>query len=296
MPRRRKCPDKLQKELEAAIGSAKTFQSTLSRLTSEGEDNVFHDFYKNYTETRDIIYETMQVAISKFSQQPLLMAFLAWAKEVQGYNQKKFENGSFTLIKEKLVPFFDNEGKFYSISSLRYLDHKDLINKIRARQDISLEAREALVDIYINFTYWLEQETFDYVSRAFDPDEMKIQGRSIRHSVFIQFLSKLEEKERLVAKLLYFGGSRTLDEVLSVDLKDVDFKNFTIRYGMQTIAYPSHIFSDIAHMTDRKSGRLFLGRQNAPLNPATIFRNFKEAGSQAGLGDSFSPKGLTTSV
>lgn len=295
MPRRRKCPDELQKELEAAVSSAKNFQSTLSRLTSAGEDNIFHDFYKNYAETREIIYDSMQEAISKFSQQPLLMAFLAWAKEMQGFD-RKLENGSFTLIKEKLLPFFDNEGKFYSISSLRYLDHKNLINKIRERQDISLEARETLVDIYINFTYWLEQETFDYVSRAVDPDEMKIQGRSIRYSVFIQFLSKLEEKERLVAKLLYFGGSRTLDEVLSVDLNDVDFKNFTIRYGVQTIAYPSHIFSDIAHMTDRKSGRLFLGRQNAPLNPATIFRNFKEAGSQAGLGDSFSPKGLTTSV
>lgn len=104
---------------------------------------------------------------------------------------------------------------------------------------------------------------------------------------------------QLLAKLLYYGGSRTLDEVLSLDLKDVDYKEQVIRYGSQLIAYPAHVFSDIQALTEgrpKPSGRIFIGRQNANLNPATVFRNFKEAGSRIGLGDSFSPKSLTTSV
>ena len=70
----------------------------------------------------------------------------------------------------------------------------------------------------------------------------------------------------------------------------IDFEKKLIKYKNQLVSYPGHVFADIKTLIEQKtSGQVFLGRQNAPLNPATIFRNFKEAALKVGLGQSFSP-------
>ncbi len=296
MQQRKKCPADIQKELEAAFSSSSSFQSFLKRLSKESSDDTLHRYYRLYSESNDKLYKDVHEAVFKFVQQPLFIAFFSWANEMQ-ISDPSLENYAYILINEGFLSLLDNDGIIYTIASAKHFDHKEILNKIRSRRELSLAVRERLVDAYLSFTRYLETETFDYVCRAFDPDEVKRQGRAIHYSMFIKFLEHLDEKGQLIAKLLYFGGSRTLDDILSLDLKDVDFQNLAIRFGSQHISYPAHIFSDISALAqNRVSGRLFFGRQNAPLNPATIFRNFKEAGSRVGLGDSFSPKSLTTSM
>lgn len=295
MPRRKKCPVDIQKELDAAVSSSSSFHSMLHHLSKKPCDNAFKEYYRSYSNSHYEIFKYMQEAIHKLADQPLFIAFFTFVKE--NLSDQEIENNAHMLIKEDILPSLDDKGRIFSIESLREFEHKKIFDKIRSRRDLSLECRESLVSIYIRFSKWLELETFNFVSRAFDPVQLKSQRKAIVYSMFIKLLTHLDEKAQLVAKLLYFGGSRILDEVLSLDLRDVDFKTCTIRFGSCRVSYPSHILGDIAEIAQgRSSGRVFLGRQNAPLNPTTIFRKFKEAGSRVGLGDSVSPKSLTASL
>jgi hypothetical protein len=97
--------------------------------------------------------------------------------------------------------------------------------------------------------------------------------------------------------LLYFGGTRTLEEVLTLNIENVNIDKRFINFGLQPIAYPLHVFADIKDLSQgRKKGRVFIGRRgkSTSLNPATIFRNFKEAATEVGLGQNFTPKMLVT--
>ena len=89
----------------------------------------------------------------------------------------------------------------------------------------------------------------------------------------------------IVAKqLLYFGGDRTLDEVLNLKIPDVDFEEHLIGFGAKSVPYPLHVFADIKAIIGKRSkGKVILGRQEGDLNPATVFRNFKTAGINAGM-------------
>lgn len=119
-------------------------------------------------------------------------------------------------------------------------DFEAPINEIRCRNGISIADKEDLVTTYLSFITWLSAMSFGRVPSIIDPDLFKIMGRVIGHRQFIQFLSKLDQKGQLVAKLLYFGGSRTLDDILSLKLEDVNFKSSLIRYDSQLVSYPEH--------------------------------------------------------
>lgn len=294
MGRRKKSSDNVLLSLEGIFRSP----SSLEAFLKKPADEPFVEYCKSFKQSEEYLYAEMHKAILKLSHQPLFTAYLSWIENGLSYDSEICKHAHI-LVSEKFLNFIDEDNCYLPIASLKNFDHKKIINQIRSKRELSLDLREKLVSTYLHFTHSLELTTFDYVSRAFDPDEMKRQGRSINYSMFIKLLGHLDDKMQLVAKLLYFGGSRTLDEVLSLDVKDINFDEEVIRYKSQLISYPAHVFSDLrAIVNDRNklAGRVFVGRQGANLNPATVFRNFKEAASRVGLGDSFSPKGLTTNT
>lgn len=283
--------DKIQALKE--IVRSPTFLESPWNLSS---NNPFEEYCKSFRESRETLEHEILCAIHRLSNETLIAAFLTWIEDMHAIHQ---DIGKYAhiLVQEKFLEFFDEENQLLPLNFVKYSESRDIIDKIRCRRDLSLDLREQLVNTYLIFTRWVENETHGYVERTFDPDEVKRQGRAIDYSMFIKLLQHLDDKMQVVAKLLYFGGSRTLDEVLSLDLKDVNYEEKVIRYNSQLISYPTHVFADLKAITqDRKksSGRVFVGRQNANLNPATVFRKFREAASRIGLGDSFTHKSLTT--
>ena len=112
----------------------------------------------------------------------------------------------------------------------------------------------------------------------------------------MQFLNALNnDKVVAVAKLLYYGGNRTLEEILRINLDQVDFKKHQIKFDDYLIKYPEHVLCDIKALTaPRRNGRVFEGRQKAALNPRTVYRHFQEAAATIGLDPAFNVKWLTT--
>ncbi len=239
-----------------------------------------------------LLKRAIQKAHTVFQNQPVLTAFLLWSKQTRvglGSDCAKI------LLEHQLIPFKNKNNELILIKDLEQYQLLYFLETIRCRTEFSIVLRELLVMNFVRFFQWLSKTIGSSYWKIEDPDEKKTRSRILAHETFIALIDRLDDRCRLVAKLLYFGGSRTLDQVLKLKLEDVVFDKQVIRFGTQIITYPRHVFLDIATLTDgRRSGPLFSGRQDSTLNPATVFRNFKEAASQIGLGDSFSPKTLTT--
>lgn len=274
--------------------------ANLEKAPSRGELTMgIAVLVSDYNNAKKKLDNEMHDTILKFLKTPLLAAISTWGQSMMSIDFK-IPSALSKLISENFMLVYDNASNtlcrpYLPIAKLSAVDHIKIINEIRSRRDLSHQSKEHLVGTYVSFINWLSEQTYHHIKSIADPDLMKRQSRAIDFSLFIKLMDHLDEKAQLVAKLLYYGGSRILEDVLDLQIEDINFRELKVRFGSQIIMYPAHIFADIkAIAQDRKSGQLFLGRQEAPLNPATIYRKFKEAGSQIGLGDTFSPKSLTT--
>lgn len=248
-----------------------------------------------FVQERAALHEANKKIIEKISQHSLLVAFIVWIKEIASL-YPDVAHAATLLLEYDFIGVADKKGKIWTIADAHGFDHRLVIDAVRCQHELPLQMREQLVKAYIAFMQWMSVETHGYISKIEDHDVARTSGRLLAYPLFISFLCALKEKEKeqLVAKLLYFGGSRTLDEVLKLQLEAVEFEKKVVRYDSLIVSYPAHVFADIQSIAGkRKRGRVFLGRQNVPLSHTTIFRNFKEAALEAGLGQSFSPAILT---
>lgn len=249
--------------------------------------------YEAFLSERSRLQGELQNFINAISNQPLLTAFLAWVKEVSMIPNFDLNLARY-LLENGLVGITDKKGDLWTIGKAKEFDHQSVLDAIRCNTNWSTALREDLVMAYVSFMQWLSNVTFGYIDRIEDPDMMRSQARALPYSMFLNFISNLKDKDRIVAKLLYFGGNRTLEEILELKIEHLDFDDRSVYFNSQPITYPLHVFADLKTLTkERKKGRLFLGRQNAPLNTTTIFRNFKTAAVKSGLGNNFTPKALT---
>lgn len=251
---------------------------------------------ERFDEQRSHIKEEYKKFSGNISMELFIATFLVWVKEA-GCRTIDMLEGSKMLLESGLIGIMDDKGALWTIRKAKEFDHRTVIDTVRCHREWPLLVRENIVKTYLSFLSWLSDETFSYILKIEDPDVVRTQARTLPYPAFITFLNELpNDNARLVANLLYFGGSRTLDEVLQLTLKDVDFKNHIIHFKAASVSYPEHVFADVRATTkSRTSGKVFLGRQKSPLNPATIFRNFKEAALKSGLGDLFTPACLTAS-
>lgn len=276
-----------------AVGSSRRLVNTVV-LTSL-EEECLEKYVLEFEEERNKLKSTMQESLKTLRGKPLLVAFLVWSR--RGLIGKGVSNYSRKLLDQKIIQFTDSKKKLVPIRETSRKEVFNAIEKIRSIKDFDIMEREILTAHYLDFINWLHAIAFFSVSDIEDPDKQKTLHRWLKYDVFIKLLTKLDDRCQLVAKLLYFGGSRVLAEILDLDVRDVDFDRRVIAYDTFEISYPLHVIDDIKNLIgDRKKGKVFLGKNKTSLNAATIFRNFKEAASQVGLNEEFSPKMLSTDV
>lgn len=253
--------------------------------------------YHSYTDEKNRLNKEVEKSIEIISQLPFLTAFLVWIKEIAIYPPERL--AAKALLEKGFIGISDKNGQIWTLAKARSFDHRHIVEAIRCHRDWPFLVRENFVKTYLHFMQWLSKTSYGYIFKLEDPDLERSRSRSLAYSNFIHFLSKLKEEDQLIAKLLYFGGSRTLEEILTLNIGSVDFDKRLVYFGLQPISYPLHIFADIKDLSqERKKGKIFIGRRGVgtALNPATIFRNFKEAAVEIGLDHNFTPKILTTNV
>lgn len=233
--------------------------------------------------------ETFKISIGRMAEQPFLAAFLLWIKETSPNNTDACK----LLLDKQFIGLRDKTGATWTIQHARTFNHAEVMEAIRSHPALPLLKKEELVAVYLDFLNWISKQTFGYIPQTEDPDLARVQSRFFPFPHFIRLINQLEGKDRLVAKLLYYGGTHTLEEILNLKTQDIDVERRCVHFPYQDTFYPLHVFADMHALAKGAEGPLFVGRQKAPLNPATIFRNFKEAAISAGLEENFTPKILT---
>jgi len=154
---------------------------------------------------------------------------------------------------------------------------------------MALEKTQEYVEFYIDFVNWLSEITFGFVPRAVDPNLDRTKHRKLTHSKFIAILKHLQTREQLIAQLLYYGGYRNVEEILSLKIEDVHALLGHVTYSGITVPYPKHVLKDLqAYISSRRKGYVFIGRNKGEkLAHPVPFRALKTAISRLGLNPAF---------
>ncbi|MCX6989769.1 MAG: hypothetical protein NTX49_01695 [Chlamydiae bacterium] len=234
------------------------------------------------------LHEQVDSFKQKISKIPLSTFVILWAdsfiehqsSEVQ-YLKKMYE-----LIDAKLLPLGP-------LAAFARLDPSSIIEKIRCFSDWAIGKREEFVPVYTSFALWLSKETFGFIPEAVDPDRLASLKRQVPFETYIKIVSSLDLREQILAKMFYLGGSRGLEEVLSVKIEDIDFKKACIHLS-EDIPYPRHLFLDIeSYIQGRKKGLVFLGKEGERIAHTTPFRALKKVVSDLKLDPEFTFRELT---
>lgn len=247
---------------------------------------------KKFEDERAHLNKVMKQSFIVLREQPLLSAFLLWSKG--NYIKIGYPDYSRMLVEKKILRFKNEDESILIIKDVKEKFLIDILESIRCRKEFDIWQREMLVLTFRDFVNWVFVITRSSAFEIKDRDKERASRRLLDYDDFIRFLGRLDDRSQLVAKLLYFGGSRTLAEVLNLQIEDIDFVGGAISFKSQRISYSRHVLEDIESLVnDQTAGQIFVGRQKSSLNPATIFRNFKEASLQLGV-EAYTPKTLTT--
>jgi hypothetical protein len=277
--------------------SYEVFSTRLERAILK---NNLQDSISEFEKERAHLKSVMHRSIPVLQDQPLLTALAACTKEDLMENGCPFEFDKaniMLLIDKNILNFYRSNGDLIKIREIGSNDIRKAVDAIRCLKEFDFSTREHLVSCYLRFFSWVRAVTCCWALNVSDPDKQNTQRRLLDYQIFIQLISHLDGRCRLVAKILYLGGSHSLSEVLNLDIKGIDFEKRILHFEKSSVAYPLHVFEDIKSIIgERKAGKVFLGKNKTSLSPATIFRNFNEAASQMGLEDEFSPKMLTVNM
>jgi integrase len=200
------------------------------------------------------------------------------------------------LIETGVLPLISNKKKTVTLQDFSLQDPSVVIEKIRCFRDWTVSKREDCVLLYKTFSEWLSKETFGYIPESQDLDRVVSQKRQISFETYIKILSHMDLREQILTKMFYLGGSRALEEVLSVKIEDIDFSRSLIHFS-DDVSYPQHLFEDIKkHIQNRKKGYVFVGKDEDRVSTTTPFRALKKVALELGLDPDFTFKEFTKNI
>lgn len=196
----------------------------------------------------------------------------------------------------EVFPTKNKLGLTLTIDDLRGLGHGEICERIRCIPAISHLEREDLVKIYLNFALDLHQFTFYLIQKPFDPDREKTKYRVLPLEKFWEFSSFLSERDALIAAIMYYSGHQ-LNEVLSLQVKDVHPKDGTITFKASMASLPRHISLRLrSFLFDKKtSDLLFINRKNEEVSRTHVLTAFKKASNKIAVSEKITPKSLIIS-
>lgn len=150
----------------------------------------------------------------------------------------------------------------------------------------------------ITFAYGIIKKKNDKeLASGYAPTE-HTRNRRIKFEDFIKVKDCMRFlRDKIILCIVYYGGYRDLKSILQLQIPDIDFKNKTILFKENNTSYPDQLFIDLkTFIKNRKTGPVFLSKQNWIINPTTQFRAFKNAILLAELDPKLSIKEFMLSI
>jgi hypothetical protein len=242
--------------------------------------------------------EEVEDAKRKFQQEiadiPFMALVVSWASNIDALLAfgERHVACILDLIVHGILPYENKKNhKLITLSELQLGDHSDIFDEIRSVNDWSLEKQEECVATYGEFATTLSELTCGLILRPYDADRTLTSQRRLSFATYIKILKTLSERERILAKIFYLGGSRSLEEVLSLKVEDIDFKNSALNISGEPISYPKHVVHDLKYFVGKRTkGYVFTGRTGEKIDPTVPYRALKLAATKLDLDQSFTFK------
>ncbi len=236
----------------------------------------------------DMVSKQIASFQADISQMPYLAFVMLWASSIKEDSifGERYILMMRELLENNLIPH-----RQLTAGQAAKIDPEHIFNNIRCYKKWSLDKREDYIALYCQFTAWASETTFGYFTKTQDPDRQVTMNRSLPYDTYIKIAKELSDRDRILAKIFYLGGSRPLEEVLSLQIKDVNFENNTLTLSQEQIYYPKHVLEDIQeYIGNRKSGYVFLGRHGEKIDHTVPYRALKNVILKLNLDPSFTFK------
>lgn len=220
---------------------------------------------------------------------PLLSVIVLWVRNLvkDTFHAVRNAETMHQLIKQGFIGLKDTRGNVWTLKDMVSMGHESIIEAIRCNECWSQEKTEEYIQFYIGFVNWLSDATSGYVPKAIDPDIQKTIQRKIPYSEFLTIAKHLKDRERVMAELLYYGGERMHEEVLSVKIENI--KDGFIEYQNGPVQYPKHVFKFLlSYLKGRKKGYVFVDRKGGKIDQSVPYRALKKVVLKLGLDPTFS--------
>ncbi len=267
-------------------------------IDSTQNENKLSTLGQNLAKTSQDLRNQVAIFHANIAKAPLSALILLWGEMIRNDRMfgKKYLVMMRDLVETGLLPLISKTKKTETLQDLSLQDPTFIIDRIRCYKDWSIHKREDHAILYKAFSEWLSKESFGYIAEARDLDRIATQRRQIHYETYIEMISRMDPRERILAKLFYLGGPRALEEVISLKIEDIDFAKSLVHLP-EAISYPRHLLEDIKnYIVGRKKGFVFMGRDGERISHTTPFRALKTVVTELKLDPEFTFKDLTRNI
>jgi len=280
--------------------NSESFNTFCLELFLEKEKKALTSGMNEFSSATDTAAKHLEKLVETISSLPLLSTILFWIeKETKDtFTASRHAQMMKELISEGFIGIKDNKGNLWTLKHMVSIGHDSIIEAIRCNDVWPIEKTESYVKFYIDFVNWLSEKSLGYVPKASDPIMERIRWRKLPYNYFIAITQKLSSREQVISQLLYFGGTRTLEEILTLKIEDISLSSGHIILSKTPIPFPKHVLKNLKAYTDgRKKGLVFIGkRQGEKLDPTLPYRALKTVVSKLDLDPSFTFKDFVRDV
>ncbi len=250
-------------------------------------------YSKEFTSAADQVSQEIEKFKAKISSIPFIAAILVWASFVE--KDKVFGYRYLDMMRELLImdiiPYKNEENKPLTIEEFNALNYATIIDVIRCNIKWPEQKREDFVSFYVVFLNWLSDATFGYISKMQDPDRQLTARRLLPYQTYIEIISSLSLRDKILVKIFYLGGNRSLDEVFSLKIEDINFSECKLNLSGCFVSYPKHVLEDLkSYLGRRRKGHVFIGRDGQRIDHTVPYRAVKSVTAKLNLDPKFTLK------
>jgi len=268
------------------------------KLDSKHDQTDFHACGADFSMASEYVDDEIKKFAAKVQNMPLTAIILLWAKHIKTTPQGIPNiDMMYELLEHNVFGFKSKKREFLTVGEFARIDQSEIIDSIRSNKGWDIWEREGYVHLFVHFEHWLSETTFGFVPKVIDHDREVTKNRKLSYNQYIKIINDLQERERILAKIFYLGGSRSLEEVLSLRIEDIDHFKKTLIISEETISYPRHVLNELLdYIGDRKKGFVFTGKDGERINHTVPYRALKTIIPKRCLDPSFTFKDFVKNI
>lgn len=225
----------------------------LKRMGDNTSFDAPHRYARAMHQARDQFNQAIKAFEKELSKIPIGAEIEAWlqsldlpAKEVLEY-----ETYMLRLIDLGILRLINESGEARMLNELTPNEHQAIIENIRCSSKLTIEDKEKMVKIYILFSQQLSRDTLRLIMQGENSDFQRTIKKVVSYEEFIKFIQHLQERDALIAKLLYFGAP-SMEEVLNLRVIQVHLKDGLVKFNKFSVRYPKHVMLELKSHLNKK--------------------------------------------